>query len=446
MARQTADARGVIPRVIKFEIFPSEDQVRVLVATSQNLTRVWNEALAQRTSMFEEHIAPFYQELKGAGEDKAVVAGIRARLKQAFADHQITGFDQINALTARRKDSEFDSVTRNWQEQTLIMLHGAFSSFMTLRKKGDLDAKPTRHARREGEFYEIYGRSGFKVRTTGREVEWQEREGLVRRVPEQEVVLRPGKIAGDVGVVFSLPAYQSWVLAEAEKLGKFAVKQFTLYRDRRNLAEPGRFWLSLAFEWTKPETVPPRADNTVYLALGASSLGVISSQGEEVLKLWRPDKHWVPKIRAIEERMKACTKGSRKWEKLNDACRRMNQMMSRQQTQDIRELVDYLLEYHGVHFVVTELIVRSKDGKLADSSKPERGGTLGLNWAAQNTGGIGYLVLWLKGKVKERGGSVTTVKLKLDRLDGDSPPGDIAGNKLWLAKRLRESPLASTRT
>ena len=43
-----------------------------------------------------------------------------------------------------------------------------------------------------------------------------------------------------------------------EKLGKFAVKQFTLYRERRNMAEPGRFWLSLAYEWAKPETAPRR--------------------------------------------------------------------------------------------------------------------------------------------------------------------------------------------
>ena len=61
---------------------------------------------------------------------------------------------------------------------------------------------------------------------------------------------------------------------------------------------------------------------------------------------------------------------------------------------------------HGRHFVVTDLVVRSKEGKLADTEQAGRGGMLGLNWSAQNTGAIGLLVRWLEEKVKEHGGSV----------------------------------------
>ena len=92
----------------------------------------------------------------------------------------------------------------------------------------------------------------------------------------------------------------------------------------------------------------------------------------------------------------------------------MYELMARQQKLSQRELAIKLIRRHGVHFVVTEIVVRSKDGKLADRTKPERRGDLGLNWAAQNTGALSYLVLWLEGKVKERGGTVVRRKLVLD--------------------------------
>ena len=121
------------------------------------------------------------------------------------------------------------------------------------------------------------------------------------------------------------------------------------------------------------------------------------------------------------------------------ARRRMQHLSSRQNLQDEREVARYILERHGTHVIVSELVVRSKEGKLADSEKPGRQGRLGLNWAAQNTGSLARLVALLEEKAKEYGGSVRKHKLVL----AEYPPGTGAANKLWMVEKLKESFLAT---
>ena len=124
--------------------------------------------------------------------------------------------------------------------------------------------------------------------------------------------------------------------------------------------------------------------------------------------------------------------------------------MARQQKQDRREvvaidlveqIVENIVSGHGVHFVVTDLEVRSKKGALADSSKKERGGSLGLNWMAQNTGTIAYLAQWLGQKAQEQGGTVRKHKLPYEALPRGLPEGH--ENKIKMAHALRNDFLTS---
>ena len=241
---------------------------------------------------------------------------------------------------------------------------------------------------------------------------------------------------------FSIPEYCTKKLAAAR------VKKFTLCRTPANLNQRGRYWVSVAYELPRPQTVDSSNRNTAYLSLGASSLGVYvpfdgESGYEEVVDLWRPDKYWLPRIEAVTKARDARTrtKGSRTWGKRDTARRRMYELMARQQTQDVREIVAYLLWQGFRHFVIQDYVVRSKQGKLADSQKSDRGGGLGLNWSAQNTGSISRLARWLEDKVIEYGGTVTR-----HRPTTPAPKG-LRGraNKLPMARRLCES-LMVTRT
>lgn len=406
-------------RVQRFEFYPSKEEESILRRVSSNLGLVYNSALAERQVWFDTHLRPLYEKLKES-ETEDLRKEVKRQIKGVYkSTPSPTLFDQINGLTGKRQsDEEFGLIPRNWQEETLDTLNGGFASFMALRNKGDVDARPPRGKNPE-EFCEITGRSGFKLIEEG--------EKLI-------FVLSCGKL--EATMRFPIPNYQKGKLLGAQK-----IKKFTLYRDERNLDKPGRWWISIAYEiapgplMKKGRVITCSAD-PVFVHLGASSIGVISAKGEQVIELWRPDQHWQPEIDKVITRMAGCTKGSRKWTKRNEAKRRMQKRAARQQKQNHREVVAKLLEL-GKHFVVSEVVVRSKDGKLADSAKPERGGRLGLNWSAQNTGSFGELVLWLSEKTREHGGSVVRHKLSVPaEFDGER-------DKLSLARMLKKSYLQS---
>lgn len=415
--------REVLYRVVKFEVRPTEAQLAILRQISDNLWLVWDTALQARFAFHKKHFEPLYERIREAAKagDAAEVASLRKQLAGAYKEHKLTLFDQINALTPRRaRDAVFAAVPRNWQEETLDAVDGAWKSWIALRKNGDHKARPPR-LRNEWHFCEIPGRWGFKLAKDGRSVS-----------------LSCGDIGKGVPLVFTIPeAYQARMLARATK-----VKKFILYRDVRDLREPGRFWLSLAYEIPKPVTLPFAPGQATYVSLGASWIGVVSPNGEEVIPLWRSDKHWKPLADSAEERAKRRAPGSRTWKKRMAARRKMFRLMGAQQKLDRRRVVTDLLARHGPHFVVTELVVRAgKKGALADGRDPERGGALGLNWSAQNTGSLAYLVQWLEEKTKEHGGTV-----RKHRIAGPLPEGQGRDNKVAMARALRESFLASYTT
>ncbi len=412
--RKIGEKPEVLYRTQVFEARPVGRTLDIILAVSEVLRQVFNRALSARRKAFEAFIAPVYEELKLASKAGQDVAPAKKKLAQSFKEHGITLFDQINELTTLRKEqSAWGEVTRNFLEETLVTLDGAVKSFLALRKNGDYDAKMPRE-RPEGTFSEIRGRFGFKVE-------------------KDKLILSCGKIARGEKLIFSIPEYQQKELGKAQR-----IKEFRIRRDIRDLSKPGRYIVSVTYEIEKPEKIPLVLLDAAFVALGASSIGIISKDGVKVQKLWRPDKHWEPKIAAVEARMKKLKRGSRKWGRLNAAKRRMEGLKARQQKHNQQTLAKRIAG-KSVHVVVTDLVVRSKVGKLADSGKPSRGGMLGLNWSAQNTGSIGRLVAHMEDKTAEKGGRVLRHKLVLDT----PPPGKGHRNKRWMAERLRESFLAS---
>lgn len=394
--------RPVYYRAVRFPIEPTEVQIMLLCRVSEVLRTTWNESLEPRLDALTT-----WRTAKESGTEKEV----------KFPSL----FDQINLLTARRDgDAEFAFSPRNWQEETLDRLNGSFLSFAKLVKNGDRDAKPPR-SREVGFFQVIPGRSGFKVEG-----------GKVQFAPN---------LFGKGTLEFGVPAYCQ------EKLAEGKVKKFTISRDEAKLTKPGRFWLSIVYEVPQPEAFPAKDEERVYVSLGASSLGVKTTSKEGVITLWRPDKHWKEKIGIVEERLKNpdLKKGSRRSQKLWDARRRMFEIMRLQQRQNHREVVRRLLGF-GKHFVVPNYVIRSKPGKLADRKVAERGGSDGLNWAAQNTGGFLDLLIVLEERVKEVGGSVTKVKLPEPSHGIHRDPSDqtvMMKYKLAMAEHVRQTFLVN---
>lgn len=399
-------------RTQEFEISPDGHALAILISLSEVLRQVWNTMLEMRAVAFNEFLAPLYQELKLAKEQGEDTARVKEMIADAFKRHGITIFDQQKALTEIRASNEvWRNVPSAFEHNVLVVLEGAFRSFMSLRKKGDLDARVP-GKRREGEFSTISGRAGFKVK-------------------DDKFILSCGK--GKDKLVFPIPEYQQKELAKALR-----IKEFRISRKPRNLAKRGQFILSITYEINKPAELPFRHEKVAYVAVGASSIGVLSETGTETTKLWRPDKYWSPKISSVEARMARCPKGSSRWKRLNRARRRMQIICARQQKHNQQTVAVRLARKHP-HIVVNELVVRSKKGKLADSTKPERRGKLGLNWAVQNTGSIARLIAHMEDKTAERGGSVRKHKLILSK----APPSRGHRNKGYMADELRKSFLQS---
>lgn len=469
-------------RCEKFEIFPNNRQLEILCAISSSLTATYNRAWQECQEAYDQYIKPVYNRIIQAREDDQSAGygklweeeclrkhpaslakeefpayrierqrSLLAEKKQLFADHWPTLFDQINSLTGMDDDS---GANRNWHEETLDSLHGAYKSHINLKKKGDRDARPP-GKRTEAFFYKIPGRSG-----------WSE-----RAIRQGTVILAREKFEDTLS--FPIPPYQQSRLSRTRVIQKviktkkgekmkeaLAIKKFELYRDERDMAKPGRFWISIAYEISKPAEKKLDSGRTVYIALGASRMGIVCAKGEFCWNLPRPDFRWKPEIDAVHLRTRqpyrqgqqCVKKGGKKWRRRMEAFHRMNAIMARQQKQHGQyevvkrlmelsdELIGRLLEL-GNHFVVTDLKIRSKEGALADSSRKERGGApTGANWSAQNTGNIANLVAKLEEKAKERGGCVRRRNAPFLEPHERKLPQD--RRKILIARKLREEFLA----
>src|SRR3989344_4925274 len=160
--RKVGQKSEALYRAVRFEVKPSKRELPILLAVSEILRALWNSALEERQRDFSEFFAPLYADLKSATSLEGILE-IRGKLREAYKAHTITLFDQINALTARRaEEMELGAITRNWQEETLDALDGAYKSFLALRRNGDFDARSPR-SREEGFFQKIPGRFGFKI-------------------------------------------------------------------------------------------------------------------------------------------------------------------------------------------------------------------------------------------------------------------------------------------
>lgn len=500
-------------RALVFEIQPAPEEVSVLFQMSNACRHIWNLALGERNKIFEAKMRPIYQEIAEAGKqgNKERVRALRLKLKKAYKNHPLP---TMNSQQPKLKDwiTEVRGMPYSIAHQTLVELHGTIKSFEQLRKKGDPDAKPPRLKEEEKFFCEISGRSGFQIdlkkaeftlsfgknqpkmtfriptyqRDLLQEAQRGKAERVAKTVAEIERRIAQLEATAKSEDLENLREQLGWLQGDAVRQ---IAKDYTITRQPRDMSQPGRFLIALAFDVAKPKTKEFVPEEAVYVALGATRIGVVFPpkspmhksfqrvilrvpdrsltpagverkrkaekgryrqsakqrrynalvqkmfKGEMEIPLNRPDMHWQPKIEKIKKQMEGVAKGSKHWEDLDATRRRLERLKSNQQKKDRREVVQRLLQL-GTHFVVTDLVIRSKDGRLADGTKPERGGPLGLNWGAQNTGAIAALVFQLVQKSAEKGGTVRKHPMP------PSPTGERM-DKIQAAHLLRKDFLSS---
>lgn len=490
-------------RALVFEIRPAPEEVSVLLQMSNACRHIWNLALGERNEIFEAKMRPIYQEIAEAEKqvNKKKVEALRLKLKKAYKDHPLP---TMNSQQPKLKDwiTEVGGMPYSVAHQTLVELHGTIKSFEQLRKKGDPDAKPPRPKEEEKFFCEISGRSGFQIdlekatitlsfgknqpkmtfriptyqRNLLQEAQRGKAERVAKTVAEIERKIAQleatAKSECESEDLENLREQLGWLQGDAVRQ---IAKDYTITRQPRDMSQPGRFLIALAFDVAKPKTKEFVPEEAVFVALGSTKIGVVFppqhrervkleptytpkkkpkryrqshkqrkhnrlvrqlQKGEMEIPLGRPDMHWQPEIESIKTRMEKVAKESAEWKRLNETRGRLERLKSKQQKKDRQEVVQRLLQL-GTHFVVTDLVIRSKEGRLADGTKPERGGPLGLNWGAQNTGAFAALVAQLVQKSAEKGGTVRKHPM---------PPSPTSGermDKIQAAHLLRKDFLSS---
>jgi hypothetical protein len=399
----------------------------------------------------------------------------------------------------REGRESFRAFPVSWQQECLRALEGGYKSFMELRKNGDTTARPPRQKAAESfcevqgcsewslfvDGEEIHSQKRF-----GKTV-----QDLIVNATKVEVVLAPGKILpGGAELRFEVPSYQRALLSKAVKLNKFILSKnrkgfqlaliFALPKPEtlpQNLAEivfvalgashlaiashkgeevidlwrPDEYWKRLIEEAKRRGVFAQlKSDHaleqdlvqgyaTAELIAQARQYASVSdtrkdfhSPGERVAVYYTDTKYEELPLLIQKLFLRPKQKGSKEYEKLWSNIRKMNDIMRAQGLQDQREVVAGKLRTHGVHFMVIEHSpVRGKKGALADTSNKERTGSLGRNWAAQNTGSLTRLRQLLESKVAEWGGTVTSVKLV------HYPEGDVREKKLRAVLQARQTHL-----
>ena len=184
----------------------------------------------------------------------------------------------------------------------------------------------------------------------------------------------------------------------------------------------------------------------------------------------RDSKQGCKGIDALDAKISRCVPGSRNHRELailrakvfaktaNRGNDNVHKVICHRKSMSMEKALHTLL-WHGVHFVIAgfsgqpDLVIRSKEGKLADASKLKRRGVLGANFFAQNAGRIAVRIAKLADRVALEGGSVVKRKPPLLtekereqlRISSDLPLKEQKRirslRKIFLAKRLREDYL-----
>lgn len=425
-------------QAVSFRISPTDVQSYAIGVMSDSLRSLWNMAVLAREHAYNQHLAPLYASLAEAQKhgDKTKIAALKQALTAAKQDPEVAqnsnSFAQqkhlLTPLRAARAD--MSAVPRAFQICCLDTLDASFKSYYELKKHGDAEAK--RPKLKPDHWFQEIGSSNptsFQIDTAA---------GCIS--------LSCNAIASKADMTFPIPDYQR------NKLVGKRIKKVIVTRNKR-----GVYMLNVVYEFPAPDPVPDipttvaHPGNTLFIALGTSALAVLApplqpgeNWREELIQLPRPDMHWKPLIDAVSARMRPLFRKdsetqSKRYRKLKAARAAMFDKLAGQQKLGQREMAQRLLGYGPYHIVLTELVVRSQPGKLADSSQSERRGTLGANWAAQNTGWLDNLVAQMRIKASERGTRVETFKV--------DPPhprnADFRERKLAMARLLRDRYLTS---
>lgn len=254
----------------KYKIQVSNEQKDVLWNISEQCRFVYNNALAERKSSWENN-------------------------KQSIKYNE-----QQNKLPELKKQNpDLNIVYSKTLQGILKKVDANYKSFFGLWKKGHKDARPPKFKGKKYFLTIPYNQSGFKIKDNS--VTFSHKYN-------------------DVKLTFII----------SDNLQNLKIKQFEIFNDNSYKAM-GDFYIFVSYEIPIAKEY---VDNDKYQAidLGISkTITAINSDCKFYESINpRPDKYWNPKINSIKSRRDHCKKGSRKWKRLHASYRKMQRKSNNQ--------------------------------------------------------------------------------------------------------------------
>ncbi len=337
----------------KIQVYPTEEQGKILWDLSEKCRLLYNYALQERKENWNEN--------------KNLI-----KKEREYIDY----IDQQNQLPViKQKYPEYGWVYSKVLQMTLKKLDGAYKSFFSLIKNGNKTARPPRFRGKDYFFTLCYNQSGFKYH--------ENKMNLSHKHPSKtdltfELTFRP----------------------------KGKIKQVEFFQDYKK-----RWFLAV-----NCEIIPSRLyhDNGLYQAidLGINNLVSAVNLQSRFIQITnkRPDNYWRKKIVEVQSKRDHCKKKSSKWHWYNRKLAKMKRKQS-SQLKDFQHKISkvVLTNTKANTLIVGDLAVKqmARKNKVKKSKHQKT-----LNYSLQNTGHISRFVQFLTYKAERIGKKVVKIDEK----------------------------------
>lgn len=359
--KHSKEAKNIwIRKTYSYRVTPRKSDIALLNSVNATLINLWNSALDHCMVCCEHNQAINHTrdqlEVYTLPSHKEMYFGRTAFITPISLNFWLTGI--------RKNNHHVEEVSVVLEREMLRRLAGSFSSYFTLRKKGDTRARLPRAKDTEKSFIALT---------------WTTKSFSIDQ----------GMLTASVGsrrtVVFALGQYINKILKELP--AESTVAQVTVSK------RGDEYWANFVCNIPRPADAPMRG--IIAIDLGSGDIACCTSDGKEFsFAARRPDKWWRKKIYTVENRLEKCQKGSRAWKRRSKARKVMHRKSLHQHTDHQRKLADWIVK-QGLAVVVGKMNTRLG---LAKSD-----GTADQHWGVQNTGYAFRLLVFLKEKASEHG-------------------------------------------
>ncbi len=350
----------------KIQVYPTEEQQKVLWDLSEKCRLLYNFALTERKGVWNEN--------------KALPSKEREYVR--YIDQQ----NQLPAL--KRKHPEYGWVYSKVLQMTLKKLDTAYKSFFSLIKIKNNTARPPRFRGKDYFFTLCYNQSGFKYR--------EEYRGLS--------FTKPNRIAyksGSITLSHKHPS-QTDLMFELTFQPKGKIKQIEIFQDYKK-----RWFLVVNCEISPSK---PYYDNGLYQAIDLGINNIVSAVNLQSRFIQipnkRPDNYWRKKIVEVQSKRDHCKKKSRKWHWYN--CKLVE--IKRKQSSQLKDFQHKISKVVVTNTKANTLIVGDLAVKqMARKKKKKYKNQKTLNYSLQNTGHISRFVQFLTYKAEKIGKKIIKI-------------------------------------